>query len=406
MKRKPRYHRPTKLLIWMLILGILGAGAVLGIRRAALGVSVDCASPRRGPLVERIVLTGRVISPGTAKLGVAALGIVASVDVDEGSRVSAGQPLLHLKDDEQQAAVAQARAAVASARAQLKKVRRISGRIQDAQVEEAEVALDQAKRELARAEQLAASGAGEQSAVDGAMTAVATASTRLNSARARADGARGPESRLALARVDEAQASLAAAEARLNETVLRAPSDGVVLDREVEPGDIVQPGQILFVAARDGALRLEANADEKNLSLLSLGQRAEVVADGYPDTLFPVRLGWISPAVDGERGTVTLRFDLETPVSKLKPDMTVSINLEVSKPREATLIPISAVRDEASDHPWVLVIKDGRARRTPVLLGARDGKEVEVLSGIDADAVLVNEIGIADGAKVRKGEML
>ncbi len=344
------------------------------------------------------------MSPGTAKLGAAVLGIVASVDVEEGSRVTAGQPLLHLKDDEQQALVAQARAAVASAKAQLGSVRRISGRIQDANVEEAAVVLEQAKRELDRAEKLAASGAGEQSAVDAARTAVATASTRLDGAKARAAGARGPESRLALARIDEAQASLAVAEARLSETVLRAPSNGVILDREVEPGDIVQPGKILFVAAREGALRIEANADEKNLSLLKLGQGAEVVADGYPDKPFSVRLGWISPAVDVERGTVTVRFDLEAPVSTLRLDMTVSINLEVSKPREVMLIPISAVRDDASDHPWVLVVQNGRARRTSVMLGARDGNEVEIISGIDADATLVNEIGIADGAKVRPGE--
>ncbi len=69
--------------------------------------------------------------------------------------------------------------------------------------------------------------------------------------------------------------------------------------------------------------------------------------------------------------------------------------------REAMLIPLSTVRDDASDHPWVLVVRDGKAHRIPVMLGARDGDEVEVLSGIQIDSILVNEDGIFDGADIK-----
>ncbi len=186
--------------------------------------------------------------------------------------------------------------------------------------------LAQAKRELNRSAWLADSGVADQRTVDEAKDAVATATTRLAGAEAKAEGTKGPESRLASARIEEARAASMLAEARLAETVLYAPSDGVVLSRAVEP---VQPGQILFRVSRDGALRLEADADEKNFSLLRRGLEAEVVADGYPDKPFLARLSWISPSVDQDRGTVKVRFDLENPVPDLRPDMTVSINLSV-----------------------------------------------------------------------------
>ena len=388
------------------VLILVATAAFFGGRRLLSGKAVDVVTPRRGPMVERVVLTGRVITPGISKLGVSVLGTVASVGVEEGARVNAGQALLSLQDAQQQAAVMQARAGLASAEAEAAKVRRISGRVETANVEEAEVALDQAKRELSRVEQLVQSGAAELRTVETARDTVATASTRLRGAKVRAEGAKGPESRAASARVEQAKAALALAEAGLKETILLAPCNGIVLERDVEVGDIVQPGKVLLVVAQEGPLRLEADADEKNLSLIESGQKAVVVADGYPDKPFTAVLTWISPAVDPERGTVQVRLDPDAPASLLKPDMTVSINLEVSKPRDALLVPLSAVREDATDHPWVQVVREGRARRTPVMLGFRDGKEVEVISGLNEEDLLVDETGVADGATVRAaGEM-
>jgi HlyD family secretion protein len=96
---------------WLLIIGSIGIG-VLGLRRVLLGPAVDCVRTHRGPLSQRLVLTGRVITPGTAQLGVVTLGTVATVHVDAGSHVEQGQPLLSLSDAEARAAVAQARAAL------------------------------------------------------------------------------------------------------------------------------------------------------------------------------------------------------------------------------------------------------------------------------------------------------
>ncbi|HMA95231.1 MAG TPA: efflux RND transporter periplasmic adaptor subunit, partial [Polyangiaceae bacterium] len=200
------------------------------------------------------------------------------------------------------------------------------------------------------------------------------------------------------------RATLELAEARLAQTRVLAPADGTIIERDVEPGDIVQPGRVLLVLARDGAIRLEAQADEKNLSWLRPGLHAKVTADGLPERPFAAELSWVSPAIDVERGTVIVRFSLVEAVEGLRPDMTVSINLEVAERVGVLLVPRGAVHDEATDHPWVLVVEGGRARRVSVVTGVHDEQQVELVKGIDEQAWIIGTAGIADGARVRASE--
>ncbi|HMA93822.1 MAG TPA: biotin/lipoyl-binding protein, partial [Polyangiaceae bacterium] len=198
--------RPTRLVRagkWVLLLGVL-VGMAFGARRAVSGASVHCVQAHRGPLKQRLVLTGRVITPGTARLGVVTLGTVKAVHVDAGSHVTAGQPLLELTDMEQRAAVAQARAGVLLSAAQMGQVKRITNQIAGASVDEARVAVDQARREFQRTEQLARSDSVSAQVVDTARDAVTAAESRLAAAEARAAGARGPESQVAVAKNAEA----------------------------------------------------------------------------------------------------------------------------------------------------------------------------------------------------------
>jgi HlyD family secretion protein len=76
---------------------------------------------------------------------------------------------------------------------------------------------------------------------------------------------------------------LAAARAQLAKTTVRAGSAGIVLTRNVEPGDLVQPGRVLFTIASDGTTEIEVPVDEKNLFALTVGQTAQCIADAWPD---------------------------------------------------------------------------------------------------------------------------
>lgn len=373
----------------------------MGGQRVFRGPNVSCVKAHRGALVQRVVLTGRVITPGKTQIGAATIGTVEDVLVDAGSHVALGEPLVRLNDAEQQAALAQARASVALSSAQLGQVRQVTDRMASASLEEARVNLEQAKRELTRSEQLAQTGAIAPQSVDAARDGVSAASSRLESAQARSAGVRGVDSQFASARIAEARAALSLAEARLALTVLSATANGTILERQVEPGDIIQPGKILLVLARDGEVRLEAQSDEKNLGWFQPGLVAQVVADGLPEQPFSATLSWISPAVDVDRGTVTVRFNVHHPMPALKPDMTVSINLDIARRPKALLLPLSVVRDNATDRPWVLAVKNARTQRINVILGPRATDEVELLSGVDEQTVLVNQTGIAEGTRVR-----
>ena len=76
--------------------------------------------------------------------------------------------------------------------------------------------------------------------------------------------------------------------------------------------------------------------DERNLALLRKGQRAVVSAEAYPSQSFDATLGYIAPAVNGERGTIEIRLDVPEPPSYLRPNMTVSVELQIETRRDGS----------------------------------------------------------------------
>ncbi len=174
----------------------------------------------------------------------------------------------------------------------------------------------------------------------------------------------------ARAAVAQARAALAAVEARLADLVVRAPAAGTVIVRSVEEGDTVQPGRTLLVLSRPGRTEIIAPVDEKNLALLAVGQKAVVSADAYPERTFAAELATLVPAVVAASGTVTAKFAVPDPPAYLLPEMTVSVEIEVARKAGALTLPLDAVRDLATA-PWVLAVRDGRARRVPVGIGVR-----------------------------------
>src|SRR5690606_21066338 len=142
--------------------------------------------------------------------------------------------------------------------------------------------------------------------------------------------------------VAEAEARLSSARVALADASLRAPADGLVVRRLVDPGAVVAPGAPLLVFVADGATRLVVEPDESNLALLEVGQRALASADAFPDRAFPARLSWIAPAVDPARGTVEVRLEVPRPPAYLRADMTVSVEIEVARVDDGLTVPASA----------------------------------------------------------------
>lgn len=424
----------------------LGLAGGLGAYGRARGRSVAVLPVRRAELVQTVVATGRVAALARVELAALAPGVVTQVAVREGDAVAAGQVLLRLRSGEAragveqaeaavdrsraaelsaEAAVRQARSAVARAEASLERLERVEGPAGERSVAAALAEKELADRRYERAEGLFRVGVSSRSDLDEASRAARVAAERhaqesilaqsarpggsgyrealagLQEARAAEEVARAG-AREAGARRREAEAARRAAGARLEDLLLRAPSAGRVVLRQVEVGDAVQPGPTLLALSVPGRTEVHCSLDEKNLPYVRAGQPARVSADAYPQAPFDGRVATVVPAVAAATGTVTVRIAVPEPPPFLLPDMTVSAEIETARRAGVLVLPADAVRD-LFGAPWVLVARDGVARRAPLALGVRGRDRVEVLGGLgEGDLVLgAAETSVAEGDRVR-----
>jgi HlyD family secretion protein len=183
---------------------------------------------------------------------------------------------------------------------------------------------------------------------------------------------------------------------------LLAPVAGTLIGRNVEPGDVVQPGKVLLTLSPAGRTQLVLNIDEKNLRLIAVGQSALASADAYAQERFAATLAYINPAVNPQTGAVEVKLDVPTPPAHLRQDMTVSVDIAVAQRPQALLVPAGALRDLDSAAPWVLRVQGSRAQRQPLRVGLRSGAWAEVLDGLrEGDQVLPASATLAPGSRLR-----
>jgi HlyD family secretion protein len=390
---------------WLLVGLVVAGGVAVMVRNSAAGPKVPVVAAVRKDLVQKVVVSGRVMAPARISLGSMLAGTVATVTCDEGAAVKAGQLLVQLDDKELAAALAQARAGVEQAAAKLSQLKQVNARLALESFHQAETAAEQARTRRERAEALAKSGSATQAELDDARYAQELAASKVASADAQAKSMvpGGSDFRLAAAALSQAEAAQAAAEARLAQTRLLAPVDAVVLIRKVEPGDAVQPGKTLLVLARAGATFLSAQPDEKNLAFLQPGQLALASTDAFASQTFTAKVATVAPSIDADRGTVEVKLSVPEPPAYLKPDMTVSIEVEVARRSQVVVLAAEAVRDVASRKPWVMVVKDNLTQRREVKVGIVGDGLVEVVSGLEPGewAVPVTPAPLAPGQAVR-----
>lgn len=342
------------------------------------------------PLVQNVVATGRVATVSRAEVGSEISGVVLQRLVQEGDQVQPGDLLLVLKSDELLAQVRQAELALT----ELASSRRPQAA---AELASAKAQLEQASREATRRRN-AEAGILSREEVEKAVEAERVARNNYESARVKA-------SALAPGQVEEAtlREQLAVAQAQLAKTRIRAAVAGTVLTRDVEPGDLVQPGQTLFTIALTGNTEIRVPLDERNLPQLALQQNATVISDAYPNQSFLARINFIAPSIDPQRGTVEVRLTVDPVPDFLRQDMTVSVNIETAKKQRALAIPNDALSTIKGDKAVVLVVRDGKIQRQPITLGLRGLAMSEVTSGLsEGDQVLADaESFLEDGTRVR-----
>ncbi|MDD2946205.1 MULTISPECIES: efflux RND transporter periplasmic adaptor subunit [unclassified Acinetobacter] len=342
------------------------------------------------PLVQNVVATGRVATVSRAQVGSEITGVVLERFVQEGDQVVPGDLLLVLKSDELRAQVRQAEVALT----ELATSRRPQA---VAELATAKAQLEQASREAARRRNLEA-GILSAEEIEQAVEAERVARNNFETVRLKTAA-------LAPGQVEEAKLreQLAAAQAQLAKTKIRSTVTGTVLTLDVEPGDLIQPGQTLFSIALKGNTEIRVPLDERNLPQLALQQKAMVISDAYPDQAFPARINFIAPSIDPQRGTVEVRLAVDPVPDFLRQDMTVSVNVETNRRERALAIPNDALSSIKGDKASVLLVRDGKIKYQQVSLGLRGLAMSEVVSGLsDGDQVLANaEAPLTEGERVR-----
>jgi len=385
----------------VLVIAVSGAIALL---RLFLGPEVIVDQVKRGNLVKTVVASGHFETPFRVEIGSQMTGVVTDVLVDEGEAVKAGQELIHLDAREIKAAVVQSQGALAQAEARLRQLNELTLPAARETLAQAKASLVDAQSTYDRTSSLFKNGFSPNSALDEAQKNLDVAKAQVRSAELQVFTASpgGSDYVVAETQVNQALANLEAAQSRLAYTVITAPRDGVLINRSVEKGSVVQAGKPLLVLAPNGISQLVIGVDERNLGLIALDQPALASADAFPDQKFEGKVSYINPSVDITRASVEVKLDVTEPPSFLRQDMTVSVDIEVGRRNDVTVIGTRYLHDLQTDTPWVLIVSNGRAVKRNVKLGLRGLNDAEIIDGLTmGDKIIPSLSGVVSGQRIR-----
>ncbi len=380
---------------WLVGLAMAGAGAagwwywstpaVLAVRTAR-AAPVTAVAPADQAVLDA---TGYVTARRQATVSAKITGRVAEVLIEEGQRVEAGEVLARLDpiDANAQHALAQSQLVAASA-----------------ELDDLRLQQNQAARDAERAEALAARKLTSAQSVEDARLRVTTLGARLHA-----------QSR----RVEVARRGLELAEVTLDNTVIRAPFDGVVTVKAAQPGEIVSPMSAGGGFTRTGigtivdmdSLEIEVDVNESYISRVHAGQAVTANLNAYPDWDIAAHVITIIPTADRAKATVKVRIALDVRDARIVPEMGVRVrfmeqrtdNAAAPAPQPGVLIPAGAIGSEG-DRSVAFIVDGERARRRELELGQQYGGNRQVLRGLAAGerVILSPAPGLADGARVRE----
>jgi HlyD family secretion protein len=392
---------------------LIAAFAAIGIAALAwvygapvvLGPVVTITPVIRTNLVQTLVASGHIETPFRVSVSSRIAGVVDRIPVSEGDTVAAGETLIVLDDSEVRASVWQAEGQVAQAAARLRQIRELTLPLAEQALGRAKATLQNAQQIYDRAAKLAKNGVGTRAAREEAEKFLTVSRLQSDEAELQVLTNRvgGSDYVLAETQLAQAQAASAAAKVRLGYSEIKAERSGIIIARNVEAGNVVQPGIELMQLSPVGDVQIVVQIDEKNLGLVALGQDAIASADAYSKQTFPVTVAFINPAVDLQRASVEVKLTVTEPPSYIRQDMTVSVDIGVASRQRALVMDFADVHEPASNAPWVLKVVDGHAKRQAVKVGLISAGKVEILDGLlEGDKIIPATLtAVSDGNKVR-----
>ncbi len=202
------------------------------------------------------------------------------------------------------------------------------------------------------------------------------------------------------------RARLGAAQARLADTVIRAPFSGRVGLRRVSVGTLISPGDVITTLDDTSVIKLDFSVPENFLASIREGLSIRATAPAFPGRSFAGSVASIDSRVDMNTRSVTVRALLTNEDGALKPGMFLNVTL-ANDEREALVIPEEALTPEA-ERQYVFVVADGKVSRREVRIGVRRPGSVEVLAGLTAGERVIVEgtQKVRDGASVQGTERI
>jgi RND family efflux transporter MFP subunit len=376
------------------------AGATLLLILAG-AASVWWLGPSRAEQVRTFTVREQVVSGGGGATVLNASGYVTArrratvaskitgrlveVHVEEGVPVQGGQVLARLDDSQHRASLALAESRLESAQRAIRQT---------------EAQLELARLTLGRTRRLVGAGVVDREKLDEGETEVVTLEARLA---------------LEQQQVVVAEREVVLQGTRLDDTVIRAPFDGVVVSKDAQPGEMVSPNSAgggftrtgICTIVDMGSLEIEVDVNESYISRVHPAQRVEAILDAYPDWRIPGKVITTIPTADRQKATVLVRIGFDKLDPRILPDMGIKVafresgSAEPSAPERRLLVPRAALRD-VGGKSTVYLVNNGRVERRAVTVGGTANDQVVVLAGLSAGEQVIVEgpENLSDGDRV------
>ena len=414
---QPVARRSATLIILVVILlaGVLTARVLS--RRPTAAATVEVVHPREEQPSQSAVLmaTGYVIAHHKIQVGSKIAGRVSWIGVEKGDRVKREQVVVRLEDREYRAQYDQAKSAYDGAQARLQELERGS------RPEE----IDRAKADVERAQADVQTADAQLKRIQGLVKEGVAPAQSLDDAKGRSDSARanlaaltktyelirqGPrQEQIDTARSESARAKAAMEYAKtiLDATEIRVPSNGTILERNVEQGEMVTTS---FVGDRGAKsfvvtladlddLQVELDINQNDFNRISSEQTCTVVTDAYPDRPYNCRVDEISPEANRQKATIQVKVKVAEPDEFIRPDMNARVTF-LEPPSASKLerqdqrlfvIPKRAVLQRESGKA-VYVVIDEKVQTKPIIIQKEVGGDVFVSAGlVGNEAIIVGE---------------
>lgn len=369
--RMPHHRRSGSLMVRLVLVVLVVAAAIWWLRFAPITAARYTVA--RGTISAEVMGTGTLEARTSAVVGSKIGGLITRVAADQGDRVKAGALLFELESSDIEQQVAMAEAEVAASTATLARL--------DASQRAAEAILAQARTNHARLDELISSMVVSQQDLDKAVEGLSVAEAELSIAQAAIiEGGK---------RLDASERSLEYQRARLQDTTIEAPFDGLVVRRDRDPGDVVAPAAAVLTVVSTDEMWITSWVDETELSRLSEGDSARVIFRSEPGTEYSGTVARIGREVDRETREVVVDVRVAELPSTWAIGQRAEVYIHVDQREAVAVLPpgLLRMRDGATG---VLLDEDGRARWRELTLGMRGRDAVEISSGLSpGDSILI-----------------